>query len=274
MLRNLLFALLGAISLTACAAEPGTARAATTATPGAATAGKATPPVAEAAIRASLGKAIPGTPIDGIQQSPIPGYSEVAIGGRVVYVSNDGKYIFQGSLVRLEDRVDLTEASQAVLRRAELAGVGPERRIVFKAKGTQRHRVTVFTDIDCGFCRKLHSQIADYNARGITVEYLFFPRAGLNSESYDKAVNVWCAANRNQALTDAKLDKPLANRTCANPIAAEFKLGQKIGVDGTPAVFMDDGTHVGGYLAPDEMLAKLDEHEALHGDQQPKLAGP
>jgi thiol:disulfide interchange protein DsbC len=271
MLRHLLFALLGVISLTACAAEPGAARAA------AAKPAPAARPVAadaEAAIRAALAKVIPGTRIDGLQDSPIPGYSEVAIGGRVVYVSNDGKYLMQGSLVRLADRVDMTEASQAVLRRGELADIGPERRIVFKAKGTQRHRVTVFTDIDCGFCRKLHSQMADYNARGITVDYLFFPRAGINSESYDKAVNVWCAPDRNQALTDAKLDKQLAKRTCANPIAAEFKLGQKLGIDGTPAIFLDDGTQVGGYLPPDEMLAKLDEHAALSRGQAPKLAGP
>jgi thiol:disulfide interchange protein DsbC len=272
MLRNAFFALLGAISLTACAAEPGTASAQAPKGGIAAPAGKAAP-AAETAIRAALAKAVPGTPIDHVRQSPIPGYSEVAVGGRVVYVSNDGKYILQGTLVRLEDRFDMTEASQAVLRRAELAGVGPERRIVFKAKGTQRHRVTVFTDIDCGFCRKLHSQIADYNARGITVDYLFYPRAGINSESYDKAVAVWCAPDRNQALTDAKADKPVPSRTCANPIASEFKLGNKIGVDGTPAVFTDDGTHIGGYLSPDELLARLDEHVALNRAGQPKLAG-
>jgi thiol:disulfide interchange protein DsbC len=261
MSRFRVLALLGALSLTACAAEPG---AATAGKPGA----KGVPaPVAgapaapgEAAIRAAVGKAVPGVPIDAIKPAPFPGFSEVSLSGRVVYVSQDGQYLLQGSLVRLADRVDLTEASEAVMRRGELAAVGKERRIVFPAVGAQKHRITVFTDIDCGFCRKLHSQIADYNREGITVEYLFFPRAGLNSESFDKAVAVWCSTDRNAALTAAKLDKPIGKRTCANPVAAEYKLGQKIGVDGTPAIYLDDGTQIGGYLPPKDMLAKLDEH--------------
>jgi thiol:disulfide interchange protein DsbC len=92
---------------------------------------------------------------------------------------------------------------------------------------------------------------------GISVEYLFFPRAGLNSESYTKAVNVWCATDRRKALTEAKLDKPVPKKTCANPVAADFELGRKVGVDGTPAIYAPDGTQLGGYLPPDQMLARL-----------------
>jgi thiol:disulfide interchange protein DsbC len=266
MFRSCLFALLGALSLTSCAAKaPGTAAAGATATPPARVgiaASLPAGPVDEAAIRRSVEKAIPGVKIDRIQASPIAGYREVVLSGRVVYVSNDGRYLMQGSLIRLGDRANLTDQSEAVLRRAVLAGVGPERRIEFKATGTQRHRITVFTDIDCAYCRKLHSQIADYNKAGITVDYLFFPRAGLDSESFDKAVAVWCAPDRQAALTAAKADRPVPKRTCANPIAAEFALGHQVGVDGTPAIYLDDGTQIGGYLAPQDMLAKLDEHAA------------
>jgi thiol:disulfide interchange protein DsbC len=262
MLRHAFLALLGTISLTACAAEPSPAAAATTAPankPVAAKPGVATG--SDLLVRKAVAAAIPGAEIGSIRPAPVAGFKEVALGGRVVYVSDDGKHLFQGTLIRLDDRTNLTATSEAVLRRGVLASAGKERRIVFPAK-VQKHKVTVFTDIDCAYCRKLHSEIAQINAEGITVEYLFFPRAGLNSESYDKAVSVWCAPNRNQALTDAKLDKPIQPRTCANPVAAEYELGQKVGVDGTPAVSLDDGTQMGGYLPPEDLLKRIEEHEA------------
>jgi thiol:disulfide interchange protein DsbC len=261
MLRPVTLALLCAFSLSACAVEPSGTAAAKVPAPKPVPAAAPTPKAADAAIRQAMAKAIPGVAIDRVQGSPIAGYQEVVLSGQVVYVSNDGKYLLQGTLLRLEDRKDLTDASEAVIRRAELAAVGKDRRIVFPA-ANPRHRVTVFTDIDCGYCRKLHDQIADYNRAGITVEYLFFPRAGVNSESFDKAVAVWCAPNRNKALTDAKADRPVAKRTCANPIASEFALGQKIGVDGTPAIYLDDGSQIGGYLPPAEMIKELDDRAA------------
>jgi thiol:disulfide interchange protein DsbC len=276
MFRTIIFALLGALSLTACAAEPSgaaagkpTAAKPAAAKPAAAPAGK---PGSDALIRQVVAKAVPGVDIVSIRPAPMPGFREVALGGRVVYVSDDGKHLMQGTLIRLADRSNLTESSEAVLRRDILAAVGKERRIVFPAK-VQKHKVTVFTDIDCGYCRKLHSEIAKYNAEGITVEYLFFPRAGINSESYDKAVAVWCAPNRNQALTDAKLDKPVKSRTCANPIAADYELGQKVGVDGTPAIYLDDGTQIGGYSPPEDMLRRIEEHEAAALEAKTALAG-
>ena len=265
MLRHFLFALLGTISLTACAAEPSPAAAAGRAATAPATRQLAAKPAgatgSDALVRQAVAAAIPKVEIGSIRPAPVAGFKEVALGGRVVYVSDDGKHLFQGTLIRLGDRANLTESSEAVLRRGVLAAAGKDRRIVFPAK-VQKHKVTVFTDIDCAYCRKLHSEIAQINAKGITVEYMFFPRAGINSESYDKAVAVWCAKDRNQALTDAKLDKPIPPRTCANPVAAEYELGQKVGVDGTPAMYLDDGTQVGGYLPPDELLQRIEDHEA------------
>jgi thiol:disulfide interchange protein DsbC len=215
-------------------------------------------PDADAAIRAALAKAAPGMIIDSIRPSQIPGFKEIATGTRIAYVSNDGKYLLQGSLIELSSRQNLTSVTEGGLRRSLLDAVGRDRRIIF-APPNPKYRVTVFTDIDCGFCRKLHSQINDYNKAGIAVEYLFFPRAGLNSDSFTKAVNVWCAADRRQALTDAKLDKPVAKKTCPNPVAMDFDLGQRVGVDGTPAIYAADGTQIGGYLSPQDMLARLDQ---------------
>lgn len=211
----------------------------------------------DAALRAAVVKAVPGAVIDSVKPSLIPGYREVAIGGRVVYVSADGKYLIQGTLIELASRDNLTAASEGVLRRGILDAVPRDRRIVFSPP-KPKYRITVFTDIDCGYCRKMHTQIADYMKAGISVEYLFFPRAGLGSESFTKAVNVWCAPDRRKALTDAKADRKVAKRTCANSVAMDYALGQRIGVDGTPAIYAADGTQLGGYLAPAEMVARLD----------------
>ena len=205
-----------------------------------------------------MAKAMPNSAIDSIKPSIIPGYREVAIGGRIIYVSSDGRYLIQGNLFDLTTRTSLTESSQAVIRRGILAKVGPERRIIF-SPAAPKHHVTVFTDVDCGYCRKMHSQIADYNKLGISVEYIFFPRAGMNSDAARKAINVWCSADRRKALTDAKNDRPVLNKTCTNPIAADFDLGQKMGFDGTPAIYAADGSQVGGYLAPAQMLSTLDK---------------
>jgi thiol:disulfide interchange protein DsbC len=215
----------------------------------------------DAALRAAVIKSVPGVVIDSIKPSIIPGYKEVAIGGRVVYVSTDGKYLIQGSLVELSSRDNLTSFSEGALRRDTLNAVGRERRIIF-SPAKPKYRLTVFTDIDCGYCRKMHTQIADYNKAGISVEYLFFPRAGLNSESFNKAVSVWCSNDRQKALTDAKADRPVPKKTCANPVAQDYELGKKIGVDGTPAVYGPDGTQLGGYLPPAEVLAKLNRQAA------------
>ena len=218
-------------------------------------------PAGDGAIRAAIQKAVPGAVIDSIKASPIPGYREVAIGGKVVYVSADGRYLLQGSLVELATRDNLTAVSEGALRRGLLDAVPRNRRIVFSPPNP-KYRITVFTDIDCGYCRKMHAQINDYMKAGISVEYLFFPRAGIGSESYTKAVSVWCAADQRKALTEAKLDKPVAKRTCANPVTVDYQLGQRVGVDGTPAIFAADGTQLGGYLPPDEMIARLDRAAA------------
>lgn len=212
----------------------------------------------DSAVRAAIEKAMPDAQIDSIKVSPIAGYREVAMGGRVVYVSADGRYLIQGSLFDLTTRTSLTESSQTIIRKGILAKIGPERRIIF-ASAKPKHRVTVFTDIDCGYCRKMHQQMADYNKLGISVEYLFYPRAGMDSEAAAKAISVWCSADRRKAMTDAKNDRPVAKKTCTNPVAADYALGQKIGFDGTPAVYSADGSQIGGYLAPAQMLATLDK---------------
>ena len=210
----------------------------------------------EPAIRAALGKVAPGVKISAINPSPIAGFKEVVVDGRVMYVSADGKYLLQGSLINLNTRTNLTEASEAVLRRDVLAKVPDSRKIIF-APANPKYRVTVFTDIDCGFCRKMHNQVNEYNKLGIAIDYLFFPRDGIGSESFQKAINVWCAPDRKLAMTSAKNGKTLPDKDCANSVAQDYALGRKAGVDGTPAVFAADGMQLGGCLSPQDLLKAL-----------------
>jgi thiol:disulfide interchange protein DsbC len=252
MIRHSLTALALVASLSACAAEPPAKPAAP-----AAAAAQPAAPANEAVLRAAIKEVAPDATITQISDSPIPGFKEVALGARVVYLSNDGKRLIQGALFDIPSRENLTQLSEAVLRKDLLASAGPDRRIVFPA-AKPRHVVTVFTDIDCGYCRKLHEQMAAYNRLGITIEYLFYPRSGLGSESFDKAVAVWCAPDRQVAMTAAKAGKVLPPGNCSNPVTQDWDLGQRIGLEGTPAIYAANGEQLGGYVEPADMLARLD----------------
>lgn len=212
---------------------------------------------AQAAARKALSELVPQARIDAIETAPLPGYQQVIVGGQLVYVSDDGKYILQGKLLDTVNKRDLTESRLAVDVKKKLDAVPASRRIIFAPAGKPQYKITVFTDIDCGYCRKLHSQIAEYNKRGIEVDYLFFPRSGLSGESYDKAVAVWCAKDRKSAFTAAKAGQTPPLLKCDNPIAQDFELGAQVGVNGTPAIYAADGSKIGGYLDPDQMLARL-----------------
>lgn len=210
----------------------------------------------DAKIEAAIASLVPGAKVDSIAESQVPGFFQVVLQGQVVYVSADGKYLIQGSVFDIANKTDLTETARAGIRRSSLAAVGPEQRIIYKAKD-ELYAVTVFTDIDCGYCRRMHQEIPEYNKRGISVEYLFFPRAGIGSESYDKAVSVWCADDRNKAMDDAKAGRSVPKKTCDNPVTHDYELGQRIAVTGTPAVFTAQGAQLGGYLPPEQMAQRL-----------------
>ena len=257
MRRRLTLLLALTTSLAACAQPPVPADRGDAAPRTAVAAASAATPASQAAIRATMAKVAPDLSVTSIRPAPIAGFSEVAINGRVLYVSNDGKLLLNGNLLDVEANRNLTLASEGALRKGQLDAVGPEGRIIFAA-ARPKHRVTVFTDIECGFCRKLHAQIADYNKAGITVEYLFYPRMGPGSEGFEQAIAVACSRDPRAALTRAKSGTPLPHARCENSVAADYALGQRVGVDGTPAVYAENGVQIGGYLPPAEMLEKLD----------------
>jgi thiol:disulfide interchange protein DsbC len=170
--------------------------------------------------------------------------------------------VFSGDLYQVTARGDfpnLSEARRNELRLARINAVPESEMLVFGAADA-RHTITVFTDIDCPWCRKLHSQVADYNKLGIRVRYLFFPRSGPDTESWYKAEAVWCAKDRNKALTMAKNDQRIEMKRCAGaPVARDYELGRQVGVTGTPGVVLENGELVPGYLAPDDMLEHIEK---------------
>lgn len=200
-----------------------------------------------------------------ITDAPIPGMYQVAVGANVAYVTKDGRYIIRGDIINVETSANVSEETRARARATMLGSVDPATMIVFKpSNGAVKHTVTIFTDVDCGYCRQFHREIDKVTALGIEVHYLFYPRTGPNTESWAKAEQVWCAADHNSALTRAKLGGSLPERpACATPVADQYDLGQRIGVRGTPAIFNESGDLIGGYLPPATLAKVLDDPNAI-----------
>lgn len=208
-------------------------------------------------IRNSVRGALPGVEIDSIERSEIDGLYEVSVGPQLFYVSSDGRYLIQGKMIDLKFKKDLTEAKIAKARLAALRTVGSDKMIVFKSDNA-KHVVSVFTDIDCGYCRKLHSEMDQYLDRGISIQYLFFPRAGDGSDSYKKAVSVWCADDRHKALTSAKKGASIKSKTCENPVREHMALAAAMGAKGTPMIVSEDGSVLPGYVPAEQLTKVLD----------------
>ena len=211
-------------------------------------------------IREKMKIVLPGSTPDAIIPAPIDGFYEVSYGTTILYVSGDTNYVFEGILVDIGDgKKNLTELSQNNIRKSYATTINQQDTINF-GDTKPRHTVNIFTDIDCGYCRKLHAEIEEYASYGIQVRYLLYPRGGLNgSASHSKAVSVWCSDDRKEALTKAKAGEDLEVKSCDNPIADHYQLGRKVGVTGTPAIFTEDGQLIAGYLPPKQLAQRLDE---------------
>jgi len=207
--------------------------------------------------RIEIAKRIPGVKPEELRATPIPNIYEMTRGSEIAYVTTDGKYAISGDMFDIAKNDDLTEAHRRDLRAKEIAAIPEGDMLVFAPKDP-KYTVTVFTDVDCAYCRQLHSQIGEYNRLGIRVRYIFYPRTGPNTDSWTKAEEVWCSPNRNDALTRAKLGQALTTKPCAkNPVARTYALGQGFGLQGTPAIVMADGELIGGYVPPGELLQTL-----------------
>jgi thiol:disulfide interchange protein DsbC len=215
-------------------------------------------------VRLAMSRLAPHVEIDSVRQSPLPGFYQVIASGRLVYISVDGRYMLNGDLVDLGSKVNLSDNAWADFRKAELAKVPQAQRIVY-APAHPKYTVTVFTDVNCGYCRALHEQVAAFNKDGIAVEYLAWPREGVTTTAgnltptYKEMVSVWCASDRKAAFDAAKDGRAPHPATCTNPVKEQFELGLRLGVDGTPTIIGPDGTVLGGYVPADKLLKMLQE---------------
>jgi thiol:disulfide interchange protein DsbC len=222
------------------------------------------------ALRDKINKKLPEIKREHINPSPIAGLYEIQRGHLFGYITADGHYLIQGDLVDVDQGEEITENHRRADRLAAIAAMG-DSYIEFapKAPVQTKYTVTVFTDVDCGYCRKLHSEIAGYNAQGIAVRYLFFPRTGPNTPSYVKAEQVWCSEDRKEALTHAKKGEGLnAPAACPNPVLKEYELGVELGVRGTPALVLPNGDLFPGYVPPQQLAAMLSAPSAALASKQ------
>ncbi|WPL16882.1 Thiol:disulfide interchange protein DsbC precursor [Thiorhodovibrio winogradskyi] len=210
-----------------------------------------------ATIRAALAKVLPEHQPTSVKPSVVDGLYQVDIGPQVMFVTSDGRYLIDGAVIDLQTRENIAESAQAEARQRTMAGVADEDVILFAAD-QPKHQVTVFTDIDCGYCRKLHHEIDGYNQEGISVRYLFYPRSGPGSPSYNKAVSVWCADDQRAAMTAAKNGEKVPSANCKNPVREHMELGELLGIRGTPAIVLESGEMVPGYVEPKRLAQLLD----------------
>ncbi|MDH3639248.1 MAG: DsbC family protein [Gammaproteobacteria bacterium] len=208
------------------------------------------------AVTAMINKTFPGIVADDVGHAAVPGFYEVVVGTRLVYISTDGKYVLLGDLIDAEKRVNLSEARRAELVSAKLNAVGPESMIVIGPESAQRY-ITVFTDVDCPYCARFHRDVPKLNAAGVEVRYLLFPRAGVGSKSYERAVGVWCADDPADTMGIAKAGGEVAPKKCDDPVKEHLALGRAVGVQGTPAIYLEDGTMIPGYLPPEKLFAQM-----------------
>ncbi len=217
--------------------------------------------VDEAMLRAAIAVLAPNAVVDEIGPAPIPGLYEVRVGPTLLYVSADGKFLIEGDIYDIEQKLNLTEAKRKGARAQAVEGLGEENMMVFSPENP-KHTITVFTDIECGYCRKLHREMGQYNDAGIKIRYLMYPRAGVRSEAYTKAVSSWCADDPKAALTKAKQGQPIEERNCPNPILQHMAMGEALGVTGTPTIVLDDGEVIPGYVPAARLSRMLDARAA------------
>lgn len=192
-----------------------------------------------------------------VNRSPVDGWYTIQKDSIVAYVSADGRYLLQGDMIDLDLQVNLSDQARNDGRRKLIASVSDDQAIVFSPEDI-KHSVTVFTDVDCTYCRKLHSQIDDYLSAGIEIRYMLYPRNGPSSQSWATSESVWCARDRGNALTAAKQDRDFDSAQCdASEITRHYMLGRNIGLTGTPAIVFEDGSLLSGYLPPAELAGRL-----------------
>lgn len=218
----------------------------------------AIPPAVTATLKSLLNPTLATNP-PVVVPSLINGLYEATIGFDVIYIAADGKHVLLGNLLDAKTHENLTDRKRDKLRVKAINSIAENEMIIFKPEKETKYTVNVFTDVDCGYCAKFHQEVPALNQAGVAVRYLAFPRAGLDSDTHKKMVSVWCAKDRQTAITDAKAKRDVPKAECDNPIRKEFELGRSMGVTGTPALVLEDGELVPGYVPADRLVSHLQQ---------------
>ena len=207
-------------------------------------------------IRKSISLIAPDLEVTRIRPAPVDGLYEVVLGTEVIYMTPDGRYVLRGELLDLKNQSNMTQSVRTQLRQKMLADL-PEDEMIKFSNGKSEHVIYVFTDTDCGYCRKLHQDVPYLTEQGVEVRYLAYPREGLDSETFREMEAVWCSKDRKAALTQAKQGDTVKAESCDNPVAHQYEIGRQMGVRGTPAIYLENGRSLPGYVQPKELLAIL-----------------
>ncbi len=205
-------------------------------------------------MKLALAKSMPNVKADKISATPIEGLYEVIVGSQVVYMSVDARYMIEGDLFDLKTKKNVSENAKSSIRLAAIDKLGEDNMLVYRPENV-KNIITVITDIDCPYCRRLHSEIPDYLKNDVEVRYVFMPLKG--ASDMKKTVSVWCSDDQQMALDIAKAGGEIEEKTCDNPIKEHMKLARELGVRGTPAIVLEDGQLLPGYVPVDKLIAEI-----------------
>lgn len=215
------------------------------------------------AIGERLSERLPGIDITSIEESRIPGLFELITDGQIYYIDETAEYLIDGSLIRLSDRANLTDARQGRIHAALIEEIDEQNMLIYEPEQPSNRSITVFTDISCGYCRRLHAEIDDLLDAGVRVRYLMFPRAGLGSQGHKDLVSVWCAENPQAAMTTAKAGGKIEPAECENPVESHVALAERLGLRGTPLIYTDSGEKIPGYREASILASMVNASEPL-----------
>jgi len=214
-------------------------------------------------IQSMLAVHLPDIPVTSVQASPVAGLYELISSGQIYYVSADGKHIIDGDLIDMANRTNLTTARKGNLHLELINDVDEKEMLVYETPEPSERAITVFTDVSCGFCRKLHAELDELLEGGVRVRYLMFPRAGIGSQAHKDLESVWCADDPQDAMTQAKAGASITAASCQNPIESHVELAEKVGLRGTPLIYLDNGEMIPGYRSAEQLVQMIHASEPM-----------
>ena len=208
-------------------------------------------------------KQLPGITVTSLTETDVPALYELVTEGRIYYVDESAEFLIDGSLIRLEDRRNITDSRLGGIHMGLIDGLDEKSMLIYEPETASNRSITVFTDISCGYCRRLHQEIDTLLEEGVRVRYLMFPRAGIGSQGHKDLESVWCADDPQEAMTNAKAGGKIEPKSCANPIEEHVALAERLGLRGTPLIYTDSGEKIPGYREASALVSMVNGSEPL-----------